>query len=114
VIQVLTVPGFGDADSNSSFAAVLGPAPVGPENCSNGIDDDCDGYVDSDDSDCRSDYLPGYAGVANAEAASYGSISLTGSGSVNALTLVLLPIGTVIFLRGLRWRNRIAHSTDKF
>jgi hypothetical protein len=114
VISVLTVPGFGDADSNSSFTAISGSPPVVPENCSNGIDDDCDGYVDYDDSDCSSEYLSGYAGVANAEAASYGSISLTGSGSFNALTLVLVPIGTVILLRVLRWRNRMCHATHKF
>jgi hypothetical protein len=113
VIQILTVPGFGDADSNSSFSAVLGAPPVVPENCSNGVDDDCDGYVDTDDSDCSSDDLNGYAGVANAEAASFGSTSLTGSGSLNSLTLLLVPIGTVIVLRVLRWRNRIAHATEK-
>jgi len=107
VISVLTVPGFGDADSDSSFTAVLGSPPVVSENCSNGVDDDCDGYIDSDDSDCSSDYLSGYAGVANAGAASYGSISLTGSGSFSALTILLVPIETVIFLRVLGWRSRM-------
>ncbi len=107
VIQVLTVPGFGDADSDSSFTAVLGSPPVVPENCGNGVDDDCDGDVDSDDSDCDSDFLSGYAGVANAEASSYGSISLTGSGSFNAMTLLVVPLGTVFFLRFRRRRKRM-------
>jgi hypothetical protein len=105
VIQVLTIPGFGDADSVSSFTAVLGSPPVQPEDCSDGVDDDCDGYVDCDDSDCSSDLLCGYPGAANAEAASYGSSSLTGSGTFNALTLLLVPIGAVIFLRVLRSRK---------
>ena len=113
VIQVLTVPGFGDADSDSSFTAVLGTPPGLPENCSNGVDDDCDGYVDSDDSDCGSDVLSGYAGVANAEAASHGSISLSGSGSFNALSLLLAPTGTVIFLRALRRRTRSFRNRTK-
>jgi hypothetical protein len=64
--------------------------------CSNGIDDDCDGLTDGDDSeDCGG----GYSATANAEAASFGSTSLTGSGAFNGLTLILVPIGVVIFLR---------------
>jgi hypothetical protein len=101
VNMVLEIPGLGLADSESSLAATLGD-PQLPENCRNGVDDDCDGYLDCDDSDCSSDYRCGYHGVANAEAASHGSSSLTGSGTFNALTLLLVPIGAVILLRVLR------------
>ena len=100
----LYVESFGWADSASSFTAALGD-PATPENtvdyCSNGVDDDCDGDVDCDDSDCSA-FCYSYGGVANAEASSYGSTSLTGSGTFNALTLVLVPIGALIFLRVLR------------
>jgi len=96
------VPGLGWGDSESSLAATLGD-PSLPEDCRNGIDDDCDGYLDCDDSDCSADPVcESYSGVANAEAASYGSMSLTGSGTVNALTLLLVPVGAVILLRVLR------------
>jgi len=43
-----------------------------------------------------------YCGVANAEASSYGSNSLIASGVTNELTLILIPIGAVIFLQVLR------------
>jgi hypothetical protein len=102
VNMVLDIPGLGLADSESSLAAVLGD-PTMPEDCRNGVDDDCDGYLDCDDSDCSADpACESYSGAANAEAASYGSSSLTGSGTVNALTLLLVPIGAVILLRVLR------------
>ena len=44
----------------------------------------------------------GYSAVANAEASTFGSNSLTGSGISNELALVLIPMGAVIFLRILR------------
>jgi len=44
----------------------------------------------------------GYSTAANAEAATYGSSSLTGSGISNSLSLLLVPIGAIIFLRILR------------
>ena len=46
-----------------------------------------------------------YSAVANAEASTYGSHSLTGSGMFNELALILVPIGAVIVLR-LRRRKR--------
>jgi len=99
---VITIPGFGEADDNSSFTAALGD-PTQPEDCSNGVDDDCDGFLDCDDTDCSADPACGsYPGVANAEAASYGSSSLAGSGTFNALALLLLPVGAAILLRVLR------------
>ena len=53
----------------------------------NGIGDACEG---------------GYSGIANAEASAYGGSSLNASGSFNALALLLIPIGAVVFLRFLR------------
>ena len=41
----------------------------------------------------------GYSTTANAEAATYGSSSLTGSGTFNSLALLLVPVGAVIFMR---------------
>ena len=91
----------------------MGSPPVVPENCTNGVDDDCDGEVDYDDFDCRSDFLSAYAGVANAEAASYGSTSLTGSGTFNALTLLIVPMAAVFFLRVLH-RINLCQSQGSF
>ena len=47
----------------------------------------------------------GYSTTANAEAATYGSSSLKGSGIFNSLSLLLVPVGAVIFLR-IRRRKR--------
>jgi hypothetical protein len=66
-------------------------------NCSDGVDNDCDGTIDAEDSGCG-----GYSSVTNAVAATYGSNSLVGSGISNELALILIPIGAVIFLRLLR------------
>jgi hypothetical protein len=73
-------------------------------NCSDGIDNDCDGTTDcmagQQDPDCE---CPGvYGAAANAQASTYGGNSLTASGSFNALTLFLVPVGAVVFLRILR------------
>jgi len=102
VIFELFIAGMGWADSDSSLAADVGD-PTLPEDCGNGVDDDCDGFLDCDDTDCSAAPECGsYPGVANAEAASYGSSSLTGSGTFNALALLLLPVGAAILLRVLR------------
>ncbi len=47
----------------------------------------------------RVDDTYGYSSAANAEAAAYGSETLTGSGVVNGLVLLLIPVGAVLFLR---------------
>jgi len=44
----------------------------------------------------------GYSSVANAEAAAYGSSSLTASGILNELGLLLIPVSAFITLRILR------------
>jgi hypothetical protein len=38
---------------NPKSSAGLIPCEVGEEACSNGVDDDLDGFVDCDDPDCR-------------------------------------------------------------
>ena len=56
---------------------------------------------DAWDSNCDG-LEPGYPATANAAAAQYGSSSLTGSGLLNELALVLLPAGAVLLLRRSR------------
>jgi hypothetical protein len=71
--------------------------PAVLENCTNGIDDDCDGNTDALDADCSS-----YSATANAEASMYGSKSVVGSGVFNELALLLIPVGALVALRILR------------
>ena len=75
--------------------------PGRSEICLNGMDDDCDGDADGADSECST----GYSAVANAEASLHGTGSLKGSGVLNELALVFLPLMAVFFLRIFR-RNK--------
>ena len=72
-----------------------------PEDCSNGVDDDFDGKTDCADPDCADDY----ACIANAEASTYGSASLSGSGAINEVILFLIPVGLILLLTVLRRTN---------
>jgi hypothetical protein len=94
-----TDPGIlGDNDCNDADPE-MSPGifeNAGAGNCGDGKDNDCDGYVDSADCDCS------YTGCANAEAATYGSSSLTGSGTLNELILLFIPVGAVLLLKTLR------------
>jgi len=72
--------------------------PLGDATCRDGVDNNCNGLIDSADEGCQ------YSGVANAAASSYGTSSLTTSGSFNALALLLIPTGAVILLRV--WRRK--------
>jgi hypothetical protein len=74
------------------------------EDCSNGIDDNCNGLADcigAGDPQCDC----GYSAAANAEASAYGPESLIKSGVMNQLALLLVPVGAVILLRVLRRRR---------
>jgi len=78
--------------------------PGAVEICNDGIDNNCNGLVDGDDPACGSG---GYAAVANAHASTFGPSTLTGSGAVNGLLLlVMVPLGAVVLLRFVRrWKR---------
>lgn len=85
--------GYGEVcDCNDSNVDIN---PSVSEVCRNEVDDNCDGSIDEG---C------GYSATANAMASTYGSGSLVASGSYNALVLLLIPVGAVIFLR--IWRRK--------
>ena len=69
------------------------------ENCKNGIDDDCDGWIDEADiADCEP------ATWTAAEASEYGPSSREASGVLSILAIFLLPIGAATLLKSLRRR----------
>jgi len=64
-----------------------------------GADEDCDGLADSADPDCTPAYPP------NAQVLGYGADSVAGSGMLNQLALLFVPMGAVVLLRILRRRK---------
>jgi hypothetical protein len=68
------------------------------ENCTNGIDDDCNGLTDGQDPLCAQD-LWSYPFV---QASVYGSGVEEGSAISNILAMLLLPMGAVLLLRKAR------------
>jgi hypothetical protein len=98
--------GYGDPAGNACTYPQLdcddsdgGVHPGAPEVCDNGIDDNCDGWIDGADPQCGS---PGWAAAAPAEAAGKASGSSEGSTLLNFLGSILLPVGVTIYLRRSR------------
>jgi len=92
----------GDCDDSNELVhpgAIEGP--MGSPTCSDGWDNDCDGGVDASfpdwDTDCVTWAFGGTQAVASISAAEASSTNV-----VNYLTLLLLPVGAVIFLRIVR------------
>ena len=101
VVLLTPLRGLGDPSSEGTGgdSCTLSEGSLGDPTCSDDLDNDCDGSADSADCDCS------YTGCANAEAATYGSGSVTGSGVSNELILLLIPVGAVLFLRMLGRRK---------
>ncbi len=94
---------YAEADCDDTNPGVHPKASEGPpwsRSCNDGVDNDCNGMTDGEDSGCQ------YAGVANAEASSYGEPSLTASGSVNSLTLLVIPVCALLLLGLARRKDR--------
>ena len=73
--------------------------PNNPEDCSNGIDDDCDGKTDLDDKECQQS---GWAAAGEADASSRMPGTDNPSGAFNRLILILIPSIAVLLL----WTRR--------
>jgi hypothetical protein len=101
--------GYGDPDTGYCLFSGLDCSdtnynmnPGRGEDCGNGIDDDCDGNTDNADSEC------GYSGTANAEASVHGPNSLKGSGLLNELALLFVPVVAIGLMILLRRKSRIS------
>jgi hypothetical protein len=101
VVTLRPLPGLGDPSSDGNGEdCTVSEGSLGDPTCADGLDNDCDGAADSADCDCS------YSGCANAEAATYGPGSVTGSGVSNELILLLIPVSAVLLLKTLRRRRR--------
>jgi len=76
--------------------ADAGVNPGRAENCSNGIDDDCDNLIDSADPQCAQ---PAWSAAAPADASSLEGKARSGSGMFNHLGLIMLTIGALLVFR---------------
>lgn len=102
VVTVTPLDGLDDPDSGpgEGGTCTTSEGSFGEAACGDGLDNDCDGSADSADCDCS------YTGCANAEAATYGSGSVTGSGLFNEFILLFIPLGAVLTLKMSRRRRR--------
>jgi len=90
------IPCAGDCDDADG-----GVHPGRKELCSNGVDDDCDGYVDGDDTECSGS---GWAAAAPAEASSGATAAASGAG--NTGLWLALPLAALALLARFHRRNR--------
>jgi lysyl endopeptidase len=72
------------------------------EDCSNGIDDDCDGLADNADSECGA---PPWGSASTVQASAAGVQTKSNAGIHNTLAVLLVPMGMLLLLR-LRRKNR--------
>ncbi len=75
--------------------------PGAPENCTNGIDDDCDGLTDDQDPGC----IPGSCSATADASTRESRREYSPSGVSRHIWYFLLPAGAALLVRGLR-RNR--------
>ncbi len=89
-----------DPDTDPSEGSTCtAEGPLGDATCNDGMDNDCDGFTDGADCDCA------YTGCANAEASTFGPGGApVGSGMLNELIFLLIPVGAVLLLKRLRKR----------
>lgn len=90
-------------DSNPGVNPGAAEGPQGSPSCTDGLDNDCDGLPDLQDTECKSE--GGYSATANAEAASSGENSLVASGWCNTWAILLVPAAAVILWTKVH-RNR--------
>jgi hypothetical protein len=82
--------------------ATVTPESTADGNCADGIDNDCDGSVDCQDSDCASDPACAWGCPPQAEASIYGTGSPRLPAILNHLMIGLIPVGYIFLLRILR------------
>lgn len=78
------------------YPGVYETPPDGPK-CNDGIDNNCNGYIDENDAGCFPD--PEWIPAEPADASEYGAPSQGKSRFSNLLFALLLPIGAVVLLR---------------
>jgi hypothetical protein len=89
------IPCAGDCDDTNGNVH-----PGRKEVCTNGVDDDCDGYLDEDDTECAAS---GWAAAAPAEASAIGSRTVSGAGNAGLWILVpLFVLGIIRLTRRVR------------
>ncbi len=83
-------------DGNPDAYPGVFEAPHGDPICTDGIDNNCNGYTDSEDAGCAEG---GWSLGESADASEFGAPSRESSGATNLLFAFLLPVGAVVLLR---------------